>query len=145
MIRKDVEAPPGWEDGSPDNRLAVYRRYAEVVRAQLQALQEEDLSRFSELAEDRQRIQDELGQDAPGIPATGKSEAGGQVLVDGARDELEEVMALDRDIQNRLVRMRGKVAAQLRDISSRKDSARAYLTRDSLSEVEGNARLNVRL
>jgi len=145
MIMKQPAGPSGLRNGNLNNRLAVYRRYADVVRAQLRALQEEDVSRFQELAEDRQKIQDELGQDAPGIPASGESEADGQVLVDGVRDELEEVLALDRDIQNRLVRMRGKVAAQLRDISTRKGSAKAYLTRDSLSEVKGNARLNVRL
>lgn len=137
--------PPGPESRNRKNRLSVYRRYADLVRAQLQALHEEDLSRFSELAEDRQRIQDELGQDAPGIPSPGEAEADGEVMVDGIRKELEEVLALDKDIQDRLVRMRGQVAAQLKDISSRRGSARDYLTRDSLSREDGNARLNVRL
>ena len=137
--------PSGSESRNRKNRLAVYRRYADIVRAQLRALDEEDLSRFSEVAEDRQRIQDELGQDAPGIPTPGEAEPDGKVMVDGIRNELEEVLALDKDIQARLIRMRGEVAAQLKGVSSRRGSAREYLTRDSLSEADGKTHLNVRL
>ena len=136
---------PGNGPGTLKDRLAVYRRYAAVVRAQHAALREEDVARFSELAEDRQKIQDELGQDAPGIPGPAEGEEEGKVMVDGIRTELEEVLALDRDIQARLIRMRGGVAAQLKEISSRRGGARKYLTRDSMSATERETRLNVRL
>jgi len=145
MIQEDSPSISGRRAGVSNTRLAVYRRYAAIVREQFRALEEEDLSRFEELATDRQKIQDEMGQDAPGIPAPGQSDPEGAVMVDGIRNELEEVLALDREIQSRLVGMRGNLVTQMRDISSRKGSAREYLSHEPPPEPEQRTRLNVRL
>lgn len=145
MMQKGTASIPGRRAGGSKARLAVYRRYAAIVREQFRALEDEDLTRFEALADDRQKIQDEMGQDAPGIPAPGQSESDGTVMVDGIRNELEEVLALDREIQSRLIRLRGQVASQVRDISSRKGSAREYLSHEPTPEADQRGRLNVRL
>ena len=144
MMPEETSFPSPEASAGLQKRLEAYARYAAVVRAQFQALQEEDVSRFSELAGQRQEIQDSLDEVDPQEPGAGPGDHQEEELLKGVRNDLVEVLALDREIQRKLTRLRGQVASQLRDISSRTGSAREYLSRDAGPEPTHGTRVNVR-
>ena len=53
--------------------LANYVKYAALVRFQEEALEEEDLDRFEDLAEAREAMQEELGDEPPPFPDPAKA------------------------------------------------------------------------
>ena len=126
-------------------RLAVFSRYAAIVQAQFIALKEEDISRFSELAGGRQEIQKELDASPQDIPGDGELDQEGDELLKGVQQELEEVLVLDKEIQNQLIRFRGELGTQLKAMNKREGSVKQYLTREEQTSQERPSRLNVRL
>jgi hypothetical protein len=126
-------------------RLAAYSRYAAIVQAQFKALEEEDVSRFSELAVSRQEIQDELGSGAQGIPGVGELDQEGRELLKDVQEELKETVALDQEFRDRLLRLRGDLGAQIQALNQREGSVKQYLSRDGQPSPERSHRLNVRL
>ena len=125
-------------------RLAVFSRYAAIVQAQFKALQEDDVSRFSELADGRQEIQEELGA-SPQDTGAVELDQEGQELLKGVQQELEGVLVLDKEIQSRLIRLRGELGAQIQAMNKREGSVKEYLTREGQLSQERSPRLNVRL
>ncbi len=126
-------------------RLAAYSRYAELVRGQIRAVQEENLERFNELAEARERVQDELGASPPEPPSPHSLDPEGRALLEKMTAELREALAGDRELRALLSRERSLVASQLRAMSERGGNARRYLTGEAPSALGRPARLNVRL
>ena len=126
-------------------RLAAYSRYASVVQAQFRALEEEDVSRFSELAQDRQEIQEELEGEDGGGSEVGTLDQESTALLKGAQEELEGMVTLDEEIKKRLLRLRGQLGAQIKAMSQREGSVKQYLTREETPRQERSSRLNVRL
>jgi hypothetical protein len=125
-------------------RLAAYSRYAAIVQAQFKALEEEDVSRLSELAVSRQEIQDELGS-GEGIPGVGELDQEGRELLKDVQEELKETVALDQEFRDRLLRLRGDLGAQIQALNQREGSVKQYLSRDGQLAPERSHRLNVRL
>jgi hypothetical protein len=125
-------------------RLAAYSRYAAIVQAQFKALEEEDVSRLSELAVSRQEIQDELGS-GEGIPGVGELDQEGRELLKDVQEELKETVALDQEFRDRLLRLRGDLGAQIQALNQREGSVKQYLSRDGQPSPERSHRLNVRL
>lgn len=141
------EAPFSPQAGSDglEMRLAAYSRYAAVVQAQFQALQEEDVERFSVLADRRQEIQEELEADDHGLQEFDELDEEGQRLLKGARNDLAEAAVLDKEIRHRLIRLRGKVAGEIKGANRRKGSVKEYLTQEEQTSRDRPSRVNVRL
>jgi hypothetical protein len=115
-----------------------------MVQAQFRALREENVGRFSELADHRQEIQNELeahGQDLGGMEPLDEEE---RDLLDAVQDDLRKAVRVDEEIRSILLRMRGQVAGQLKSVNRREDSVKEYLARDGQGTQEEVPRLNIR-
>jgi len=133
---------------SPDrlkNRLAAYSRYAAVVQGQLRALQEENIGLFSELADTRAEIQDEMEAVSRDIPEEEEMGPEGRDLLRGVKQELGKALVQDKEIEARLFRLRAEVGGQIRAVSGRKENAKHYVAESERNSEERPNRLNVRL
>jgi cell division protein ZapA (FtsZ GTPase activity inhibitor) len=125
-------------------RLAAYSRYAAVVQEQLQALQEEDIDKFAELAEDRSEIQDEMDAVVGTIPLSDDLGPEERELLKAAEEEVGQAVSLDEEIESRLLRLRANVGGQIKALSERTGKAKRYVN-ESEGPTEGSpSRLNVR-
>ena len=126
-------------------RLAAYSRYAAVVQDQLRALQEEDIDKFTELADERTTIQEELESASDVLPPEDELDPEGVQLLNGAKQELGKALVQDKEIEARLLRLRAEVGGQIRATSERKGNAKQYVTESERPSEERTHRLNVRL
>lgn len=125
-------------------RLAAYSRYAAVVQEQLQALQEEDIDKFAELAEDRSEIQDEMDAVVGTIPLSDDLAPEERELLLAAEEEVGQTISLDQEIEGRLLRLRAKVGGQIKALSERNGNAKQYVAESERSKEGRPSRLNVR-
>ena len=125
-------------------RLAAYSRYAAVVQEQLQALQEENVDRFAELADDRAEIQEEMDAVVGAIPLSDELDAEEREMLEAAQEELGRALEVDRDIEGRLVRLRAAVGGQIKALSERNGNAKQYVAESERSTKGRPSRLNVR-
>ena len=126
-----------------EDRLEALRRYATLVIHQARALEDDDLDRFQELADEREVLQEalddaepvELGLDSPGV----------QQLLNRAGTELRAAAEADASILARLGRTRRETATDIRAMEARGPQVRRYLREEESGRVTGRSRINIRL
>ena len=112
-------------------RLEQYRRYAELIAAQENALEAEDLDRFEELAERVADLRSQIG-------------APGEVLAEHEADVAEvlsEALSTNQRIQRRLADWRGKDAERVRRVTARGPQVKTYVAE---SREDPPARVDVK-
>ena len=125
-------------------RLAAYSRYAAVVQDQLRALEEEDVDRFGELADDRAEIQHEMDAVVGTIPLSEDLAPEERKLLEAAREEVGQAVALDQEIEDRLMRLRAGVGGQIKALAEQSGNAKQYVAESERAPEGRSSRLNVR-
>lgn len=123
-------------------RLNAYSRYAMLLTEQLEAIQEEDMERFSSLAKQRDRVAEDLGA----LPEPGMARGNGTVrrgtddesgeaagLREAVSRQLDRCMVLDREVRRRLTALREETRAAIRDLDRNRPRVRKYFGEPSRS------------
>lgn len=116
-------------------RLGQYVRYAELVAEQEHSLEAGDLERFEELGKLAADLREQIGSVGPDDPMGGQA-------VDGAARVLEEALAANGRIQDRLSRFRRESADDIRSVERRGPQARRYVS-DSTEAPKGRIDLKL--
>jgi len=125
--------------------LANYVKYAALVRFQEEALEEEDLDRFEDLAEAREAIQEELGTDPSSLPDPAKLDAENREYFEKVYESFRDAMRRDTGLQTRLKRLKKETSTDLESMNGRDEQLKGYLKRDEVNSGKRSGRLNVRL
>lgn len=125
--------------------LARYVRYAALIEFQEEALEEEDLERFHELAREREELQKELDE-APGSGIEPASpDPGHREHLDRLYAALKEAVSADARLRARLQEMKRGTSKEVGAAQGRARELRGYLERDEVGSGSRSKRLNVRL
>lgn len=110
-------------------RLSQYVRYAELVAEQEESLEAGDLERFEQLGELAAELREQIGSVGPEGPD------GPDGLIDGPAEDvdhaarvLEEALAANGRIQDRLSRLRLEGADSIRRVERGRPQARRYMS-----------------
>ncbi len=128
-----------------EDLLAIYARYATLVRHQEEALEAEDLQRFEDLARARKAIQEELGAGPPPPAEDEEPDQQTRALLERIHEELREAGMRDARLMSRLQEMKRDAREHVRTVDGRGKPLDGYLAGEKASRGEGRARLNVRL
>jgi hypothetical protein len=138
-------APASHHRDALRSRVDAYRRYAELLAAQLSALEGGDLDAFDALAELRDRLAEEIDA-GPTLPSewrhdpTAPSDPEVDRLLVEAQHALARCAEADQLVRQRLQGLRAETLAAIRSIEGRQPAVRQYLEADAPS-----GRLDVRL
>lgn len=152
--------------GALRRRRAGYARYAELIVAQIEAVDADDLDRFRSLAEERDELARRIDADEdPGVGAAGGDEDADEALAmaalgglayghtadEGAREVehllgevrllLERCREHDARLREKLARLRDETRESIRDLERRRPGVQEYLQ----PTPERQARFDVRL
>jgi hypothetical protein len=133
--------------GSPEEdlllRLTAYSKYVALVQAQEEALEEGDLERHAQLAEEREEIQEELGE-APSSEelAVASEDPEARALMERTLSSLRSALAKDAGMQRTLQGLKDEASGQIRSMGSRKGKVHSYLERQELGEERRGPRVN---
>jgi len=139
------QAPASPHRDALRSRVDAYRRYAELLAAQLAALEGGDLDAFDALAELRDRLAAEIDA-GPALPPEWQhdlataSDPEVDRLVAEAQHALAQCAEADRNVRQRLQGLRAETLAAIRSIDGRQPAVRQYLEADAPA-----GRLDVRL
>lgn len=123
-------------------RLALYVRYAELVKAQEAALAAEDLEAFAALAGELEEIRGSVGgAGRPRLEPADDAEAGGPELLEEASSILRSTLARTQRIQARLSALRRAQGDQIRTLKGRAPQARRYTAADG--DSAGRSKLDL--
>jgi hypothetical protein len=125
--------------------LAMYARYADLVRFQEAALEKEDLNRFEDLARARQEIQAEVDSVNPSLLRGDTLDPESQMYLEKVHEELRDALLRDARIRSRLQGMKKDASTTLRDVEDRGGRAREYLTGDEVHTPRRSNQVNIRL
>ncbi len=118
---RDRTVPPTHTNGASDGAVMdAYDRYARVLAAQLETLRDDpDLDRFHELAEERDRIAQEIeADDGDGTHPSQRPTVA---------ERLEELRALDRQVVERLGELRAGTVRAIQGFKARAPDRNSYL------------------
>lgn len=124
--------------------LANYVRYATLVRSQEEALEEEDLDRFQDLAEAREAIQEEMGTVPPSFPEEEELDAESRQYLERIYENFRDTLLRDTRLRARLQQMKKDASQSLTTVEGRGRQLKGYLAREEDKTGEGSSRLNVR-
>lgn len=127
------------------DRLEAYARYAALVRGQEEALENDDLERFREMAEAREEIQRELGAGPHQFPEEGELDPENLELLRRVHADLRDAQSRDLRLRARLRDLRKSTSGEVRTVADRGGQIRQYLVGDNNPEDDSPARLNIRL
>lgn len=126
-------------------RLQLYARYASLVAAQEQALDQNDLEEFETLRDSRDDLQGDLEE--AGGPLHESSQARldevSEALVGEALRGLQTALAADRRIHQKLGAIQGKILEEFRRIETTSSAAQHYLKGAEKPEERPPARIDV--
>ena len=125
--------------------LAGYVRYAALIQFQEEALEEEDLERFHELARERDVLQEELGEAPIGRMEAETLDAENRERLDRVHAALREAVLRDSRIRARLQAMKRGTSKEAGTAQHRAHKLKGYLERDEVGSGGRSRRLNVRL
>ncbi|HLU24510.1 MAG TPA: hypothetical protein VKZ58_02205 [Longimicrobiales bacterium] len=114
-------------------RIQAYARYASLMHAQIEALDAGDLDRFTSLSEDRRRVAAEVDGDGLTPDGQGAALASGAddpvigELIRAARRELMKCLEADRQIDERLRRMRKESLDRIRSLDASQHGVQSYV------------------
>lgn len=111
------------------DRLASYRRYAELVRLQESALARGDTDAYEALVEEGLALQDVLGGQPPVRDLAMDPEAGTGAFVAEVADLLRGALAANERIQSRLRGLRGEASSSVRRAREGRGHALEYAAR----------------
>ena len=127
-------------------RTRLYARYTALVGMQEEVLDENDLDRFSELAEEKDTLQNELdASPVPTLPPLAHLEPDVARLVEEAAARLREAIAAEGRIGQRLHELRDETAQEIRNMDARESGVRSYVMRSQPESRPPSARIDVRL
>lgn len=134
-------------DSEKDMRalLANYVKYAALVRFQEEALEEEDLDRFEDLAEARGAIQEELGDEPPPLPDPARLDVQSREYLEKVYENFRDAIQRDTKLQTRLKKLKKEASGDLESVNGRDEQLKGYLKRDEVDTGNRRSRLNVRL
>lgn len=135
-------AAGGWD---LEDLLAIYARYASLVRYQEEALDEGDLEQFEELAEARRAIHEELGTGPPPLPSEEELDQRNRRLLEKVHEELRNAILNDVRLRAKLQRMKAGTREQVREVEGSGRRLDGYLAGEKASSGERSNRLNIRL
>jgi len=135
------------KEGKEDMKalLGMYARYASLVRFQEEALAEDDLEKFEDLARAREEIQEEVGSEPPaGLPEDYLDPEDKEFL-EKVHEEIRDALLCDARIRDRLQQMKREASTNVKTVEGRGGQAKEYLTGDEARSADRPHQLNVRL
>jgi hypothetical protein len=143
------EPPRARQVGDPDqetwSRLSNYVKYAALVKYQEEALEDEDLDRFEDLADARAAIQKELGQEPAPRPELETLDPKTRECFERAYENFREAVERDVRLQSRLTEMKQAASTEMEQANGRDQQLKEYLVRDEVPAGKSKGRLNIRL
>ncbi len=124
--------------------LASYARYATLVRSQEEALDQDDMDRFENLARAREEIQEELGDGPPPFPEVEELDSEAKRYLERVWENFRDALLRDTRLRARLQRMKKDASTNLKTVEGRGDQAKCYLAGDEANSGERVNKLNVR-
>ena len=109
------------------DRLASYRRYAEIVRLQEAALSRGDINAYEELVAETAALQDALGMHPPARDLAGGPEAGSGAFGAEVADLLRGALGANERVQSRLRGLRAEASGSVRRVRQGRRHAMEYV------------------
>lgn len=125
--------------------LASYVKYAALVQFQEEALEEEDLDRYDDLAEAREALQEELGDEPPPFPDPDRLDAENREYFERVYESFRDALERDTQLQTRLKRLKKEASTDLEGMKGRDEQLKGYLKGDEATTGHRKGRLNVRM
>ena len=123
MMNEHSDRPPDFEE-----RLRSYARYFALIQKQHEALDREDMAEVVSLAEERQRLEQQLPL-ANDLAASDDPIV--RDLVAQLRDHLQNGLHQHRSLVDRMKLIRADLAAEIGGLEERTSALRAYVREDS--------------